>query len=179
MAVFGPNILIYFGGSKTFGTRISENPSALAFGATSQFLFWNRNFWHRGIHYYTQDYNFPLGPSPKKSCFQGTGHFLGLNPYFGHFWGVARQKGNYPYFWSKINKTRVILHFPKYMVIEHFWVLARIGGETAFSEQNTTEKFIKMSKKLLFPMVTLIFSILPYSRAKTSLFHFVHFALRH
>ena len=63
------------GGSKCFGTHITENHLGTLFA-----LFFR---------------------------FRGMGHFPELIPKFGHFWGVARQKGDYPKFWSKINEIHV------------------------------------------------------------------------
>ena len=61
------------------------------------------------------------------------GHFPGLIPKFGHLLGVARQKGTTSFnFGLRMTQLTPDFNFPKVsMVVEDYWVLARIDGETA------------------------------------------------
>ena len=84
-------------------------------GAKSRFFCFETAFLStRHITTTPESTTFPLDQDPNLfSLFLGTGRFPGLIPKFGHFWGVAQQKGKYPQFWSETNETRVILQFPK------------------------------------------------------------------
>ena len=98
---------------------------------------------------------------PKKFCFRGLGHFPGLIPNFGHFWGLALlaifgvQRDRWATtlsFNPRMTKLAPNFNFPKiFMVIEDSWGPAISDRETAdFPKIKYPTKLLKCPKIVFF-----------------------------